>query len=448
MTSYRLFVTAALLSLGACSLIPKGTLGLGDVSPSGASPLTADAKDSPAVKNKLSELSELEKLFAQKRWGDYARQSTRLHSYFMFEKGLAGEAKREKIIARLGGLDASAFKTFPRLQALIGPGTRVVEGIDENALKLVVAVLDTCEDSRDIRSKETLNQNLMAYEKALARVKKVDPMALRYFGDTSSRHSTEDIPNALLACEGNLAAAASGFEEEYVEEKVPATDVEVGCGSALFLADGVRVGPNQFAPYTRTEGGANYPEKLDCKALKKKAKYSGALTEAVLDYAAYIEIPQDDLVVVTDGKSYVEESSSDGRLHRFQKLVAYSKKFRFAKNPCGGEKIFCEAGGSKGALAFNRMEHALSRAEVHAGTNPKLCKAHLEDAKSRADWFAEFYAESKKSGSWISGATYKTKKGKKLKEAKFISKFKDKGELADERLLGGYCDAPASADDK
>jgi hypothetical protein len=150
--------------------------------------------------------------------------------------------------------------------------------------------------------------------------------------------------------------------------------------------------------------------------------------------------------VTTDGKPYVEEASSDGRLHRFQKLVAFSKKFRFAKNPCGGEKIFCEAGGSKGAQAFNRLEHALDRAQVHAGTNPQLCKAHLADAKSRAAWFEEFYTDSKKTGSWNAGATYKTKKGKQLKEPSFIAAFKDKGQLADDRLLGKYCDAKASPD--
>jgi hypothetical protein len=89
------------------------------------------------------------------------------------------------------------------------------------------------------------------------------------------------------------------------------------------------------------------------------------------------------------------------------------------------------------------MEHALARAQVHAGSNPQLCKSHLKDAKSRADWFAEFYADSKKSGSWIAGATYKTKKGKKLKEAALVAKFEEKGQLADDRMLGAYCDSPA-----
>jgi hypothetical protein len=440
MISTHLFMSAALVGLCACSLIAKGkTKVAGDSS--GAPTVTADANDPPRVKNALAKLEEIEKLLATKKWSDYARESARFHSYFMFEQGLEGERKRGAIIKRLDALDASAFKAFSRLHALVGAGTRVVD-VEKDALEPIVAVLDECDGSKDIRSKGALDEKLARYEKALERVKKVDANAFRYYGETNSRFGTEDVATTLLACEANLASAASGFADEYVAETVPATEVEVGCGMAVVLADGIRVGPNQFAPYTRTEGGASYPEKLDCNKLKKKSNHGSAFAAAVADYAKYIEIPQGDLIVVTDGKPYVEESQSDSRLHRFQKLVAYSKKFRFAKNPCGGKNTFCEAGGSKGAEAFNRLEHALDRAQVHAGSNPALCKAHLKDAKARADWFAEFHADSKKRGSWVGGATYKTKKGQKLKEADFISTFSEKGELADERFLGKYCESP------
>ena len=442
MTATRILMSAALIGLCACSLIAKGK-GTGGSSPSGST-ITADPKDSPAVKNKLKELEDLEKLHVAQRWTDYALGSKRLHSYFLFENGLEGQPKREPIMKRLASLDATAFATFPRLQPILGEGKRVLE-VDADVLEPLVGVLNACDGAKDIRGKGALDETVSAYEKALERVKKVDADGFRYFGETKSRFGTADIPSALLACEGNLAAAAGGFADTYVEETVPATEVEVGCGSALFLADGIRTGPDQFAAYTRTEGGANYPEKLDCKKLAKKNQVAGAFANAVADYAKYIEIPERDLVVTTDGKSYVEEAQGDGRLHRFQKLVAYSKKFRFAKNPCGGENIFCEAGGSKSAAAFNRLEHALDRAQVHAGTDPKLCKAHLADAKARAEGFAELYADSKKSGSWIAGATYKTKKGQQLKEAALIAAFKDKGQLADDRLLGKYCDAKATA---
>ena len=445
MTTSRLFMSAALVGLCACSFIAKkNPLGSGDASSSGDTPITADEKDSPAVKNKLDDLAQIETLLGSKDWTAYARQSTRLRSYFLFENGLSGESKRAAIIKRLDAVDAAAYKTFPRLHAVVGSGVRIVDdGVNPNALDPLVTLLDVCDGAGDIRSREALDEKVTAYERALGRVKKVDEKAFRYFADTKSRHSTADIPNELLACEGGLAAAATEFAEEYVEETVPATKVEVGCGSAEFLADGIRTGPNVFAAYTRTEGGASYPEKVDCKKLGKKNKFAPAFNDAVRDYARYIEIPQSDLVVVSEGKPYVEESNGDGYLHRYQKLVAYSKKFRFAKNPCGGEKIFCEAGGSKGAQAFNRLEHALDRAEVNAGSNPQRCKAHLKDATSRAEWFAEFHADAKKAGSWISGATYKTKKGQKLAEAAFIAAFKDKGQLADDRLLGTYCDSPA-----
>lgn len=448
MTTSRLFMTAALAGLCACSFISKkNPLGGGDASSASAgmpgTPLQADAKDSSAVKNKLDELAQLEALLGKQQWTDYAVRSSRLRSYFLFENGLAGESKRDKIIKRLDAVDAAAYKTFPRLQSLVSSSVRVVDGVNATAIETLVGVLDACDGATDIRSRDSLTEKVTAYERAIARVKKVDANAFRYYGDTKSRYSTMDIPNALLKCEGGFAAAASGYAEEYVEETVPATEVAIGCGSAEILADGIRTGPNTFAAYTRTEGGASYPEKVDCKKLAKKNNFASAFADAVKDYARYIEIPQSDLVVVTSGKPFVEESDGDGYLHRYQRLIAYSKKFRFAKNPCGGEKIFCEAGGSKGAQAFNRLEHALDRAQVNAGKNPELCKAHLKDAKSRADWFAEFHADATKDKSWIPGATYKTKKGQKLADSAFIAAFKDKGQLADDRLLGGYCDSPA-----
>ena len=67
-----LLVGVALASLGACSLLKKTPLGGGD-----ASSITADADDSPAVKNKLDELAKLETQLAEKQWADYARGSSR-----------------------------------------------------------------------------------------------------------------------------------------------------------------------------------------------------------------------------------------------------------------------------------------------------------------------------------------------------------------------------------
>lgn len=435
MTTSRILVSAALVGLCACSLIKKNPLGGGD-----ASSITADANDSPAVKNKLDELAKLETQLAEKQWTDYARGSSRLHAYFLFENGLAGESKRERIMKRLDELDTTAYQEFPRLKALVADSARLVDGVAAAAMEPLVAMLDACDGTDDIRSRDALAEKGAAYERAVGRVKQVDAKAFRFYGDTKSKYSTKDIPNALLACESNLAAAASRFAEEYVEETVPATEVVVGCGSAEILADGIRTGPSTFAAYTRTEGGASYPEKLDCKKLPKKSKYGAAFAAAVADYARYIEIPPGDLVVIAEGKPFVDESDSDGYLHRYQKLVVYSKKFRFAKNPCGGEKIACEAGGSKAALAFNRLEHALARAQVNAGSNPAVCKAHLEDVKARAAYFGELRTDAKKDGSWVTGLTYKTTRGTQLDEASLATAFEKQARLADERLLGAYCD--------
>src|SRR5687767_882025 len=123
MTRLRILTTVALAGLCACSLIAKGK----GASSSGSSPIAADPDDPPAVKNKLQELEDIEKLLAEARWSDYAVKSKRLHSYFLFDKGLDGQPKRKTIMQRLDALDAKAVATFPRLQALVGEGPRVLE---------------------------------------------------------------------------------------------------------------------------------------------------------------------------------------------------------------------------------------------------------------------------------------------------------------------------------
>jgi hypothetical protein len=124
--------------------------------------------------------------------------------------------------------------------------------------------------------------------------------------------------------------------------------------------------------------------------------------------------------------------------------MAYSKEFTFSGNPCGGtdEKLFCEAGGSKGARAYNEMEHHLDRARFLAGKAPDRCKQHLKDAVKNWESFSSMMEEMKKSKEWIGGATYRTKKGVKLKEKDFVASFEEKAGQADEKLGAKYCARP------
>lgn len=154
-----MFTSAALVGLCACSFLHKTKGGL-DGAP-GAPAVTADDKDSPAVKNKLADLAELETLLGTTRWSDYAVKSSRLRSYFVFENGLAKESKREAIIKRLETLDATAYKAFPRLHALVGTGARIVEkDVNGKALEPLVGVLDACDGARDLRTRGALDEKV------------------------------------------------------------------------------------------------------------------------------------------------------------------------------------------------------------------------------------------------------------------------------------------------
>lgn len=45
---------------------------------------------------------------------------------------------------------------------------------------------------------------------------------------------------------------------------------------------------------------------------------------------------------------------------------------------------------------------------VHAGANPQLCKNHLKDAKTQADWFAQFHADAVKNSSPTTACSART----------------------------------------
>jgi hypothetical protein len=459
---------AALLGLAACSLIGKGGSSLdgrdrpgaldsvGDAADRGSSPvadvpkLEGDEDDPPHVVEGLDRLNNLEKYIGERAWDRYARESRDLNDTLLRKDGWKGEKKRGAMKKRLLALDAAAFKTFGgRLHRTVGTGARITTDVDADGMEAAAMALTKCEEAAKTTTtgrgdaKDTLEANIAAYEKAIARARKVDKKAFRYYAEHDGW--TIDVPTKMLECEVKLVALADQYGDEYEPEVAAETGEEKGCGSMNWLASGVQIRAGRFAPYSRTEGGANLPEKMSCKKLKKKSKFPRALAAAVAEFKRYHQIP--DAVVTTEGRPYIEEKDDDLRLYRYQALVAYSRKLTFAANPCGGgEKLFCEAGGSKGAREYNELEHHLDRAQVHAGRAPDRCKKHLESAVKNWEAFQELYKELNRSKQWVSDSTYKTKKGAKLKAKAFIATFEKKATLADERLLEKYCKRAQSDD--
>lgn len=449
-TTYTI-TALSLLALAGCNLIGKGTARLGGgsspttTSATGVPQVTPDAKDSSSVRNALAELDAMEQLIAEKNWKRYARESRNFQSRARVTKTWDKEPKERAILERMDALDAAAFKAFGGRLVAIPSGTRTFDGVKPDALSAANDMIDACEAAAEVRgsSPDLLAKNLGAalatYEKHLARVKKIDANALRFMGDVGPRNTGIDVPTKLLTCEAGIAELQTDVAETYQEEVAAGeAAVEVGCGMITWLADGVRVGPNKFAPYRRTAGGNSFVEKVACSKIPKKDKVPAALATATKEFRAHIS--NKNMVIVVDGPSYVEVDDDDYTPHRYQKLLAYSKTFELAANPCGELKVFCEAGGSKGAGGYNRLEFALDRAAAHAGVKPDMCRRHLDDAKRHAAWFAELHAELVKNKQWIAGATYRTKKGVKLAEKAFIAAFAAKGKLAEDRRDDGYCD--------
>jgi hypothetical protein len=445
------------LLLSGCSMIAGGKASLGGTSASGpsssgGSPTATNHNnndsdgDSASMGETSSEIENprkqtLEGLAKRIEAGEmamYALESSREHVRIAFRPGTGADAKQDQLVAkRLAELDAIAFKKYPRVAANVGNGTRVREA-DEDAVEAAKKMIDACQAVASIRGSSEINKEIAdktaVYEKELARVKKLDPKAFHYLGEGI------DVPTDMLSCEHGIAQTSGYASDRYIPETANGTTpTEKQCGMNDFLIDGVQLGGGRFAPYTRTVGGRQAFEELDCKKLAKKNKYPKSMAAAVKEVAEEIGMKLSDMTVVAKGAPYIEADDDDGRLHRYQIVTVYSKNFEAAGNPCGKGKTFCEAGGSRGATAYNMAEFALERAAFHAGKDPDKCKKFLEEVKSQATWFAEFRDESIKSKSWITGATYKTKKGEKLPEVKFVAAFAKKGQDAEEMLDNKYC---------
>jgi hypothetical protein len=450
MTEVRLL---ALCLLSSCSLIPgQAHIPSGGSAPSpsehasvkseAAPEVKPDDDDPPHVTAALKRLDTMQKLIDAKDFQHYAHESRDFQGTILFEHGWEGEKKHDAMFARLNALDTAAFKAFGGRLAKVGDGTRVTK-LDADAVEAASAMIDACQQAAKTtttgrgEASAALDKAIAQYDKAMAKAIKMDPMTMRYYGRAGG--GDIDVPTELMECELSLTGASAEFGDEYKPEVAEKTEEETGCGVVDWLAEGVSLGGGQFAPYSRTQGGVSYAEKIACKKIPAHGNAPKAFRDATSDFAEYMEIPANKLVVVLDGKPYMETNDEDLHVYRLQKLRAYSKLMKFTKNPCGGDKVFCEAGGSKTAEKFNRLEFALERADAHAGSDPDRCKAQLKDAKREADAFEQFHADAVKSGDWIAGATYKTKKGAKMSEKEIIAAFEDKGKLADDRLTERYC---------
>jgi hypothetical protein len=459
--SRPLFVALSLVAVSGCSLISKGksaAAGAGSLPSSSSVPSSSgvpvapqvkpDKDDPPHVTAALARLDKMEKLIADKKWAAYAHESRDFQGIFLFHNGWADEKKHDAMKQRLDALDAMAFKAFGGRLVAAGDAHRILK-MDQDTIDAAVETVDACHAAASMsttgrgEASEKLSKAIAAYDKALARVVKMDPNALHYFGEGKKGSSdTIDVSTELMECEVQLVGAATQFADEYAPEPIPKTETEKGCGEQDWLADGVAIGGGQFAPYTRTKGGAAFVEAMACKKMPTRNKYPGALRDAVNEYAENIDIKLKSLVVVMDGKPYVEVDDEDGHPHRYQKLKTYSREFEFSKNPCGAPKLFCEGGGSQAMASYNRMEFAMERATAHAGENPELCKKHLNEAKKLAAGFEQLHTDAVKSKQWIAGATYRSKKGSKMTEKEMIASFATIGQQADDHLADHFCSKP------
>jgi hypothetical protein len=381
----------------------------------------------------------MEKELEAKKLQRFAALSTetwfRLYEPGKDDQEIAKSPKLGALKNRLAAVEARLVeRAGDAAKMAYGDGKRVKTAAPD-ALEEAEAAIKMCEHATDTSGVRAagdtdasiLQDHYKKYQAKLAHAAKIDPNVLAH----------RSVRMKVVACEYMLGVARLDFDDDY-QPQFAKSETEKGCGKQTLMAAGVQIGSGKFAPYARL--GVTYAEKIDCKKLAKKSNAGKAFKAAIREYEEQEGVKTG--VYVVNGKPYVKEQD-DGRLYQMQDIDVYAKDMELAKNPCGGEKTFCEAGGSKSVAALNRLEHALDRAELHAGKDPDRCKKHLKEAKAQAAQFDKLHASAVKSGDWVSGATYKTRKGAKLSEKELLAAFATKGKLADDRSLDDYCAKPS-----
>ncbi len=250
-------------------------------------------------------------------------------------------------------------------------------------------------------------------------------------------HTTALVLTALLGSFATARLASADpdddDDDDYTEQDIVQGKVVEVCGRFPFIVEAEWVRAKKFGPYQYNVRGDL--EKLPCDKLVKKNKFGKEVADAVAAMRKDQEDPS--IIVVQTDKPY-EGSKDTGERDRFLPLMAYSKHMKGLDGPCGAG-YQCEAGGFEVPGTWNKLEHALARAAVHAGKDEARCKAQLKIAASKITWFAQEHELHGKLPYWKKMKYVNRAGDTKLDAAGLEKHFAAREALIKERTAGTYC---------
>jgi hypothetical protein len=343
----------------------------------------------------------------------------------------AWQTSLEKIVVKRVGTDNAT--------AIYGDGKRVTR-LDGDVIEAAKEALQACESAaatsntgsgqEDVKN---MDEAFKKYQSKLDRVMKADPAAVRWVGVEDGAFS-RDFLSAFMACEWSMSERRAMFEDYYTRDASRAEKFK-GCGYEEWTLSALVTGRGTSG-YKLDGIPAVNGMATSCSKLPKRTKLPGNLKSVALR-----EIPgarEKGRVLTVYGKNTIRRGLDH---YKLVGIRMWGKDITLTTSDCGEKdpKLVCEASGSKTVFTFNAIAHYLERAEHHkAGGRAEKCKQMLGEARKSAEEWTKFVEDAKKSGEWVKGLTYMTKKHGRMNEKEIVAKVEELAQTADERSIG-YC---------
>lgn len=368
-------------------------------------------------------LDEMEKFLAAKRFGDYKSRRWEVRD--------ANRTQRE----RLAALDAKLVKLAGGHAAEIWGDGKRVDKASPDALAAARETIQACKSAAG-QSLADLGDAYKKYEAKLARAKKIDANVLRFEGEgLDTAGFVTDVPLELVVCEAEIASSRNAQEDSLPQARIDRKKYKA-CGYTEWHFEALKIGGNKYGPFKLSGVPAENGFPLDCKKLPRSGKIPGAVRAGALEE---FHLDKGDVLAMEGGFDMDQRGLE---IYKVATVRIYSKTTEIETGDCGdaNPKLVCAASGSRTALAYDEVAHAVKRAAVHKGSDAENCKQLLKKAYETAEHWKDFAADAKKKGEWQAGLSYKTAEDGILPEPQITARIEELGTKADEDSRNGYCD--------
>lgn len=386
--------------------------------------------DPKAIRDAVQGLGELETALSGQNFDGFVAKRYEILATLSPEVSpeLSSHEKRDRILARIGQLDAKlAAAGGERAMGLVGSATRV-QTASADALYAIQDAVDSCGRAVVSRDTQLADDLYRKYEASLQRAMGVDASSLSYVGRRPSGAGTIDVPVEVALCDAKMAAK----KQEAADEPTQADDLSreyPGCGYFDVAIEAAQTGANAFGEFQVPNSSQPAAVAGDCAKFPPSSDAPSNVQRAMRDKVLWL--------VAGDIVSMAGPFEYDQRETLYKKGVAriYRKEAVLRTNRCGveGASVTCEAEGSELARAVNLGQHFLARADFHR------TQGHADRCKVMAD---RAYKSLSESMSAASDAQILLANGETVSKTEATARLEALKSQANDALASDWCAKP------